>query len=105
MFLPVIWTRVPVSSAQSSNAAGGLPIIVPLATLGDPPGRIHVWRCRPRGLTRGQIYRARHRGSEGGAEVVVAEAEMLGVVPKCGYSVTVDVAHHEVGPTSAAART
>ena len=38
MFLPVIWTGVPVSSAQSSKAAGGLPIIVPLGTQGHPPG-------------------------------------------------------------------
>ena len=37
--------------------------------------------------------------------MVVAEAEILGIVPEWGYSVTVHVAHHEIGPASAAART
>src|SRR5262249_6348199 len=72
---------------------------------GRPARRIHVGRYRPARLTGSQIYRARHGGSESGAEVVVAKAEMLGVVPQRRYRVAVAVAHDEVGPASAAART
>jgi len=47
-------------------------------------------------LTRDQVDRARRRWSEGGAEGIVVEREVLGVVPQRGHRVAVVVIERQI---------
>jgi hypothetical protein len=76
MFLPVICTKVPVSFAQSSKAAGGLPIMLPLATQGAPPGELTFGGIAPAAWPEAKFIAP-------GIEGPKVEPKWLSLSPKC----------------------